>query len=79
MLSRIAESCYWIGRLVERADYTARLLDVHYHNLLQNHPSESAQLANHLVSVMGSVSSSPMKDIDHAVNFIGFDPFGFNI
>jgi len=74
MLSRIAESCYWIGRLVERADYTARLLDVHYHNLLQNHPSESAQLANHLVSVMGSVSSSPMKDIDHAVNFIGFDP-----
>mgnify|MGYP002128547647 CR=1 FL=1 len=29
MLSRIAESLFWIGRYVERADGTARLLDVH--------------------------------------------------
>ena len=73
MLSRIAESCYWIGRLVERADYTARLLDVHYHNLLQNHPRESNRLANHLVTVMGSVSSGESVDIEEAVSFIGFD------
>lgn len=74
MLSRIAESCYWIGRLVERADYTARLLDVHYHNLLQNHPREQSRLANHLVSVMGSPSASSEIDIEEAVGFIGFDP-----
>lgn len=73
MLSRIAESCYWIGRLVERADYTARLLDVHYHNLLQNHPNESSRLANHLVTVMGSPSESYQIDIEEAVGFIGFD------
>ena len=29
MLSRIAESLYWIGRYNERADATARVLDVH--------------------------------------------------
>ena len=29
MLSRIAESLFWIGRYVERADDTARILDVH--------------------------------------------------
>ena len=28
MLSRVAESIYWIGRYVERAENTARLLDV---------------------------------------------------
>jgi uncharacterized alpha-E superfamily protein len=34
MLSRVAESLYWIGRYVERAEDSARLLDVHYHALL---------------------------------------------
>ena len=36
MLSRIAESLYWIGRSTERAEDTARLLDVHYHHLLED-------------------------------------------
>ena len=35
MLSRIAESMFWIGRYVERAEATARILDVHYHLLVQ--------------------------------------------
>ena len=36
MLSRIAESLFWIGRYVERADNTARLLDVHLNVLLED-------------------------------------------
>ena len=36
MLSRIAESLYWIGRYVERAEDTARILDVHIHHLLED-------------------------------------------
>ena len=36
MLSRIAESLYWIGRYVERAEDTARILDVHLHHLLED-------------------------------------------
>ncbi len=31
MLSRLAESFYWIGRYLERAEATARLLAEHYH------------------------------------------------
>src|SRR5437870_3147891 len=31
MLSREADACYWIGRYVERAEATARMIDVHYH------------------------------------------------
>jgi uncharacterized alpha-E superfamily protein len=35
MLSRIAENLYWIGRYVERAENTARLLDVNYHAIAE--------------------------------------------
>ena len=35
MLSRDADSCYWIGRYVERAEATARMVDVHYHAELE--------------------------------------------
>lgn len=34
MLSRIAESLYWIGRYVERAEDTARITDVKFHHTL---------------------------------------------
>ena len=44
MLSRIAESLYWLGRHVERADCTARILDTYLHLL----PAGSWQ-ADHLV------------------------------
>ena len=36
MLSRIAESLYWIGRYVERAEDTSRILDVHLQLLLDD-------------------------------------------
>jgi uncharacterized alpha-E superfamily protein len=34
LLSRIAETLYWIGRYVERSDDTARLLDVSVHRVI---------------------------------------------
>ena len=34
MLSRVAESLYWTGRYIERAEDTSRLLDVNFHGLL---------------------------------------------
>lgn len=42
MLSRIAENLYWIGRYVERAENTARLLDVNYHAVIEA-PSQTDQ------------------------------------
>jgi uncharacterized alpha-E superfamily protein len=35
MLSRIAESLFWLARYTERAEDTARILDVTYHTLLE--------------------------------------------
>lgn len=41
MLSRHAESLFWMGRYVERAEYTTRMLDVTYHGLLESAAWES--------------------------------------
>jgi uncharacterized alpha-E superfamily protein len=35
MLSRIADSLFWLARYMERAEDTARILDVNYHTLLE--------------------------------------------
>ena len=40
MLSRTAESFFWIGRYIERAEYTARFVNVHYHLLTEIAASE---------------------------------------
>src|SRR5215216_2720842 len=36
MLSREADSLFWMGRYLERAEATARLLDVQYHAALES-------------------------------------------
>ncbi len=44
MLSRIAESLYWIGRYVERAEDTARITDVNFHHTLEMGGSPETEL-----------------------------------
>lgn len=36
MLSRIAEALFWIGRYVERAECTARILDTYLQLLIED-------------------------------------------
>jgi len=40
MLARTAEYLFWTGRYLERAEDTARLLDVTYHRLLEAIPGD---------------------------------------
>jgi uncharacterized alpha-E superfamily protein len=54
MLSRIAESLFWIGRYIERSDGTARILDVHLQLLLEDPWIEEDLACRALLSVMGS-------------------------
>ncbi|MCB0971881.1 MAG: alpha-E domain-containing protein, partial [Acidimicrobiales bacterium] len=51
MLSRIAEALYWMGRYLERADDTARLLDVYVHRMVSQLPDE--QVGPALLAAMG--------------------------
>ena len=54
MLSRIAESLFWIGRYIERSDGTARILDVHLQLLLEDPWIDENTACRSLLSVMGS-------------------------
>jgi uncharacterized alpha-E superfamily protein len=60
MLSRIAESLFWVGRYVERADDTARLLDVYVHDAVQTGSGGDAHRS--LLDVMGQ--DLPDDDVD---------------
>ncbi|QCU78086.1 alpha-E domain-containing protein [Citricoccus sp. SGAir0253] len=53
MLSRIAESLFWIGRYVERADGTARILDVHLERLNGAGAEEQETVTRELLTIMG--------------------------
>jgi uncharacterized alpha-E superfamily protein len=53
MLSRIAESLYWIGRYVERAEDTSRLLDVHLSVLLDDPWAPEDVVCASLLAAMG--------------------------
>ena len=61
MLSRIAESLFWIGRYVERAEGTARLLDVHLQMLVEDPWVEEETACAHpaRASWAAATSSSP--------------------
>ena len=53
MLSRVAESLYWIGRYLERAEDTARLLDVQYHALLDAQVADHGESWQRLIVLLG--------------------------
>ncbi|WP_425146992.1 alpha-E domain-containing protein [Deinococcus sp.] len=56
MLSRVAESLFWIGRYVERSENTARMLDVNYYATLEAAGRVSEQWGP-LLSITGSEHS----------------------
>lgn len=53
MLSRIAESMFWIGRYVERAEGTARILEVQTTLLLEDPTGDEETTCRNLLSIMG--------------------------
>jgi uncharacterized alpha-E superfamily protein len=52
MLSRHAEDLFWLGRYVERAEDTARMLDVTYHNLLESPVTQESTAWKELLEVL---------------------------
>ncbi|MEI5675632.1 MULTISPECIES: alpha-E domain-containing protein [Nocardioides] len=66
MLSRIAESMFWIGRYVERAEDTARILDVQTQLLLEDATIDETTTCAGLLSIMG-VEAEPEWAVDTAL------------
>lgn len=73
MLSRIAESLFWIGRYVERADGTARILDVHLERLNHLPLEEQKRVAAELLGVMGARPASEDFGLAELLHALAYD------
>ncbi|MDT7548251.1 MAG: hypothetical protein QOE84_645 [Actinomycetota bacterium] len=58
MLSRVAEGLYWIGRYIERAEDTARLLEVHINAMLEDPWVDESAACKDVLRVMGLAEAS---------------------
>ncbi len=72
VLSRTAEALFWIGRYVERAEDTARLLDVHFHQILEDPAIDEAESCRVVAMVMGVPGQAP-EQVRGILAFLGFD------
>ena len=76
MLSRVANSIYWMARYIERAENIARFIDVNLHLMLDS-PVESKGQWEPLVIVSGDHKSFKEKygdaSRDNVINFLTFD------
>jgi uncharacterized alpha-E superfamily protein len=74
MLSRIAESLFWIGRYVERADDTARILDAFLARILEDPWVDEDAACRSLLAILGS---APPHDgrlaTGDVLELLGFD------
>ena len=77
MLSRTAEYLYWISRYMERAETTARLLDVGYRMSLFPNPSGYNNEWESVLAASGSMENYKKKHNDiiqkHVEDFLFFD------
>jgi uncharacterized alpha-E superfamily protein len=78
MLSRVADSIYWMSRYVERAENVARFVDVNL-NLMLDSPSGADQQWEPLVNITGdheifdkNYSGGPTQQ--NVIQFLTFDP-----
>jgi uncharacterized alpha-E superfamily protein len=73
VLSRIAESLYWVGRYAERAEDTARILDVHVHRTLEDPSVEEDSACRTLLAVMGMEAPEEPLDNSDLLQMLAFD------
>ncbi|MEX2394077.1 MAG: alpha-E domain-containing protein [Actinomycetota bacterium] len=78
MLSRVADSLYWLTRNVERAENVARFVDVNLHMTLDL-PSDTEQQWEPLINTTGDREQflehfGPGFNRDNVIQFLTFDP-----
>jgi uncharacterized alpha-E superfamily protein len=78
VLSRIAESLFWIGRYVERADDTARILDAFLGRLLEDPWADEDAACRTLLAILGAPAPQDRRltagDVLELLAFDGEDP-----
>ncbi|MDQ2842845.1 MAG: alpha-E domain-containing protein [Acidobacteriota bacterium] len=62
MLSRVADSLYWMSRYFERADHSARVLDANYNLMLNPSKISTEQRWHRITASLGLGSEAPELD-----------------
>jgi len=82
MLSRHADSAFWIGRYIERAEATARMIDVHYHFGLESPLVGQVLRWSSILAISGQEAAFAARhareDERSILYFFAFDPENTN-
>ncbi len=82
MLSRVAESLYWLARYIERAEDLTRLLAVNFNALLDTHPLDPLQGWQPLVNITGDEDLFselyPQANAESVIEFLLWHPLNHN-
>jgi uncharacterized alpha-E superfamily protein len=73
LLSRLAETLFWTGRYVERADDTARLVDVYVHRLLGDPKAGTGADCGPLFGILGVEPGQDEPDVGMALFRLAYD------
>ncbi|MFW6354468.1 MAG: alpha-E domain-containing protein [Verrucomicrobiota bacterium] len=66
MLCRVADSLFWMSRYIERAENTARLIEVNLQLLVETHYAEEADLEDHWKPILESTGDLALFQQKHA-------------
>lgn len=73
MLSRVADSLYWVGRYLERAENTVRILDVNVSLMLEGSHTGAEARWQRVMHALGHPNDIDTNDIDANVRRLTFD------
>jgi uncharacterized alpha-E superfamily protein len=73
MLSRVADSLYWIGRYLERAEHTIRVLDVNLNLMLEGPASKTDARLQRVIHALAVPDNLQDKTLDELVDAMCFD------
>lgn len=80
MLSRVADSCYWLSRYIERAETNARLLNVNMELMLDLEDSDTGSVQRHWMPVLATLEDQELfskfydtVDADTVMEFVTFE------
>ena len=73
MLSRVADSLYWMSRYLERAEHTARLIDVHLNQMLDQAGGDANLRWQRLLSSLRTAQPAEEADAYSVTRSLTFD------
>lgn len=74
MLSRVADSLYWMSRYIERAEHTARLIAVKLESMVEQTPQDAAASWGRVAEALtGVATSSDGQDAFATTRHLAFD------